>query len=107
MLMKLILILIQTRIQPILLLTGMEILILFLNTRPAEKDLSYWFNLDNNGSVKADSVNSSGDDKCPFVFRNIMFFASNRPGGLGGFDLYYSVFRKGNWSSSYKHGPWN
>jgi hypothetical protein len=28
-----------------------------------------------------------------------MLFSSNRPGGIGGYDLYYSLFKKGNWST--------
>ena len=34
-----------------------------------------------------------------------MVFTSNRPGGMGGFDLYYSIFRNGNWSSPVNFGP--
>ena len=34
-----------------------------------------------------------------------MIFTSNRPGGFGGYDLYYSVFRKGKWSSPVNFGP--
>jgi hypothetical protein len=26
-------------------------------------------------------------------------FSSNRPGGFGGFDIYYSFFRDGEWST--------
>lgn len=56
-------------------------------------------------SSKADSINSSEDDKCPFLHRSVMVFASNRLGGFGGYDLYYSLFRKGNWSSPVNFGP--
>ncbi|MDO9580238.1 MAG: hypothetical protein Q7J06_06670, partial [Bacteroidales bacterium] len=56
-------------------------------------------------ATKVDSVNSSYDDKCPIVFRNIMVFASDREGGLGGFDLYYTIFKNGNWSSPVNLGP--
>ena len=34
-----------------------------------------------------------------------MVFASDMPGGSGGFDLYYSVFRNGKWSSPVNLGP--
>jgi hypothetical protein len=78
---------------------------IYIQTRPADMDLSTWFNKDFTASAKADSVNSTADDKCPMVFKNIMVFASNRPGGLGGYDLYYSVFRNGNWSSPVNLGP--
>jgi len=78
---------------------------IYLHNRPAEKDIATWFDLEYAASSKVDSINSSGDDKCPFIYRNIMIFTSDRSGGLGGFDLYYSVFRDGNWSSAVNLGP--
>ena len=78
---------------------------IFLQKRPAEKDIASWFNLDYAISTRVDSVNSSSEDKCPQVFRKVMVFTSNRPGGLGGFDLYYSIFRNGKWSSPVNLGP--
>jgi hypothetical protein len=52
-----------------------------------------------------DSLNSSANDKCPFIYKNIMVFASDRSGGLGGFDLYYSLFRDGKWGAPVNFGP--
>ncbi len=72
---------------------------IFLQKRPAEKDLASWFDQDYAVSTRVDNVNSAYDDKCPFIFENIMIFTSNRPGGYGGYDLYYSIFRNGNWNS--------
>lgn len=43
------------------------------------------------------TLSGSSDDKCPFIFENMLVFASNRNGGYGGFDLYYSVFESGEW----------
>lgn len=78
---------------------------IFFQKRPAEKDIASWFDLDYALSAKADSINSSGDDKCPFIYKDVMVFTSDRSGGLGGFDLYYSIFRNGNWSSPVNFGP--
>jgi len=78
---------------------------IFLQGKPPEKDLTSWFNLDYVLSTKVDSINSSYEDKCPFIFKKIMIFASNRPGGLGGYDLYYSMFKNGKWSSAVNLGP--
>ncbi len=78
---------------------------IFLQKRPVEKDIASWFNLDYAISTRIESVNSSSDDKCPMVFKKIMVFTSNRPGGMGGFDLYYSIFKNWKWSSPVNLGP--
>ncbi len=78
---------------------------IYLQKRPVDKDISSWFNLNFVPSAKADSINSQNDDKCPMIHKNLMVFTSNRPGGYGGFDLYYSIFRNGKWSSPVNLGP--
>lgn len=78
---------------------------IYLKSRPATTPVATWLNQGFSASAKVDSVNSAADDKCPLVFRKIMVFASNRPGGLGGYDLYYSLFKKGKWSSPVNFGP--
>jgi hypothetical protein len=50
------------------------------------------------------SLSSGADDKCPFIAGNLMVFVSNRPGGYGGFDLYYSTFNEGKWSEPVNFG---
>ncbi len=44
-------------------------------------------------------VNSDNVEIQPYVFENVMFFASNRPGGYGALDLYVSVYTNGSWST--------
>jgi hypothetical protein len=39
------------------------------------------------------------DDKCPIVDNDLMVFTSNRPGGFGGFDLWYSYYENGSWTT--------
>jgi hypothetical protein len=78
---------------------------IFSINKPADKELSAWFDQDYGLSVKVDSINSSGEDKCPFILKNIMVFASDRTGGFGGYDLYYSVLKNGKWSSPVNLGP--
>jgi hypothetical protein len=45
------------------------------------------------------------DDKCPYIFSNTLVFASNRPGGYGGYDLYYSTLEEGEWGEPVNFGP--
>jgi hypothetical protein len=78
---------------------------IFLLTKPAASTVLQWFDQPFSASVPVDSVNSSSADKCPQLLKNYMVFASDRPGGYGGFDLYYSIFRKGKWSSPVNMGP--
>ncbi len=47
---------------------------------------------------KDQALASDFDDKCPYIFNDIMVFTSNRPGGFGGYDLYYSKFENDQWS---------
>jgi hypothetical protein len=78
---------------------------IYLKKKPVETDLTTWFNSSYSASLPIDSINSSSDDKCPIVNSNVMVFASNRPGGLGGYDLYYSVFKNGKWGYPKNFGP--
>ncbi len=55
--------------------------------------------------VERDTMLSSGyDDKCPSIKNNIIVFASNRPGGYGGYDLYYSYLENEAWSVAVNFG---
>ncbi len=54
---------------------------------------------------KISNLSSDSADKCPFILGNTMVFASNRAGGFGGFDLYYSKFENGIWSEPKNFGP--
>jgi hypothetical protein len=78
---------------------------IYLHSKPAETLIDTWLNLPYSSSLKVDILNSTGDDKCPFIFRKVMVFASNRPGGFGGYDLYYSKFSNGNWETPVNFGP--
>lgn len=79
---------------------------IFMRRRYKEDaELSSWFDSTYSKVSKVDSLNSSSDDKFPFVYRKVMVFASNRPGGLGGYDLYYSLFKNGKWNSPVNFGP--
>jgi hypothetical protein len=49
-------------------------------------------------------LSGSSDDKCPFIFGNKMVFASDRAGGFGGFDLYYSIMENGKWGEPINFG---
>jgi hypothetical protein len=78
---------------------------IYLLKRPLNLTIDNWLKQDFSAATKVDSVNSNYEDKCPFFYRNVLLFASNRPGGMGGYDLYYSVFKKGNWSPPLNLGP--
>ncbi|MFN8241079.1 MAG: hypothetical protein U0X39_10080 [Bacteroidales bacterium] len=78
---------------------------IYMQKRTSGTTLDSWMSSDFQSASLVDSINSSSADKFPFVYKKIMVFSSNRPGGMGGFDLYYSIFRKGKWSSPVNFGP--
>lgn len=50
-------------------------------------------------------LSSTADDKCPLILDNLLVFTSNRNGGFGGFDLWYSIFIDNNWTTPMNFGP--
>ena len=50
-------------------------------------------------------LSSASNDKCPYIFQDLMVFASDREGGQGGFDLYYSTYDDGTWTDPVNFGP--
>ncbi|MGM0528730.1 MAG: hypothetical protein ACQERS_10005 [Bacteroidota bacterium] len=51
------------------------------------------------------TLSSDYNDKCPFIYGKLMVFASDRPGGKGGYDLYYSIYSNDQWSEPVNFGP--
>ena len=49
-------------------------------------------------------LNSNANDKCPFINGNMMVFTSDRSGGFGGYDLYYSFYNGLQWSEPVNFG---
>lgn len=50
------------------------------------------------------SINTTSNDHMPFVLGNELVFASDRSGGLGGYDLYYAKKTADGWSSPVNFG---
>jgi len=63
----------------------------------------YFSNINSKGEfeepIKVPNVNSSSNEAFPFIFNNLLFFASNREDGLGGFDIYFSKIEEGEFQS--------
>ena len=73
--------------------------------RPSVKTVEDWFLSPAATPLAVDSLKTSWNEKCPFVSGRYLVFVSDMPGGMGGQDLYYSVFRGGKWSSPVNLGP--
>jgi len=58
-----------------------------------------------NSTAEINTVLSSDQhDKCPYVDQELMVFTSDRAGGYGGFDLYYSKNENGAWTEPINMG---
>ena len=72
---------------------------------PEGYDEILFFSADTVWPVERNStLNSDADDKCPFINGRVMVFASDRAGGYGGFDLYYSRRQNNSWSAPKNFG---
>jgi len=76
----------------------------YVNVNP-ETDIDLLLSDNSSYQILLDSsLSGSSDDKCPFIFENRMVFASDRAGGFGGFDLYYTNFENGEWGEPVNFG---
>jgi hypothetical protein len=53
---------------------------------------------------KESVLSGNSNDKCPSINGNIIVFASDRDGGYGGYDLYYSLLINNQWSTPVNFG---
>lgn len=53
---------------------------------------------------KEAGLSSNSNDKCPSFNGNLVVFASDREGGYGGYDLYYSQFVNNQWTTPVNFG---
>jgi hypothetical protein len=53
---------------------------------------------------KVEALSSPYDDKCPNFQDGTLVFVSDRPGGLGGQDIYYATYENGKWTAPVNAG---
>jgi hypothetical protein len=88
----------------------------FCNDQTGNFDI-YFTNWDNTVSIEEsledqepknifpeNRLNTPYNDKCPYIDGDYMVFASDRPGGFGGYDLYFSKKVGGSWQEPTNFG---
>lgn len=64
---------------------------------PAGQDLTDFLKENREKKAQKIVINSSTNDHMPFVYGDLLVFSSDRAGGFGGYDLYYSQKTAGGW----------
>jgi len=77
---------------------------IFSISRPSLISFSDWMTTASGSANAVAALNTSGNEKCPYVSEKVMLFTSDRDGGFGGWDLYYSVLSGGVWSEPVNMG---
>ena len=77
------------------------------NNGSEQGDMDFWISYKESTGNWAEAtpinvLNTSGNELTPFLATNdTLYFASNGWGGLGGYDIFYSVFENGTWQKPY------
>lgn len=79
---------------------------IYMTKKEPSVTVDQWLKSEYVTPLLVDVINSDNNDKCPYIYKKFMVFASDRPGGFGGFDLYYSVSRNGRWGAPVNMGPY-
>lgn len=77
---------------------------IFMAVRPAGTTIDDWFASEPSALTAINSLNTEANEKCPSLTGRYMLFVSDMDGGYGGFDIYYTVFSDGEWSSPVNMG---
>lgn len=77
---------------------------IYSNATDNTKNIIEILNSTSSVSEKDTVLSSDFDDRCPFINGNLLVFASNRDGGYGGYDLYYSILKNGKWTTPINFG---
>lgn len=78
---------------------------IFYTDIPENTELLDFLTTEQNSDVfLIEELSSPFEDKCPYVNANLMVFTSDRPGGFGGYDLYFSKYEDGKWSNPINFG---
>jgi len=73
---------------------------------PSDVDVPTWLEGSGNAVItKVDALSTAHNDKCPYINGKLLVFTSDRPGGYGGYDLYYSIYGTDGWSVPINFGP--
>lgn len=72
---------------------------------PAGKTILEFISDPSQKAVKRLSLNTNSNDHMPFVYGDLLVFASDRPGGFGGYDLYYAQKTANGWTEPVNFGP--